>query len=240
MEFTIASRYNGPPRSGNGGYSAGSMAQFIDGTARVRLHVPPPLDRPLRVEETDDGVAAFDDDVVVMSAHSADLSIDIPEPPSIEEAAAAVAGYPGFSFHAAPTCFVCGTDRPSPDGLAMYPGPVDAKAVVAAPWTPPAEYAEADGTYSETVLWGVLDCPGAWAATAADPEGMPYFPTLGTMTAAIDEPVTVGESLIIVGWHLETERRKLHTGAALFTSDGTLKARARHIEIKVPADWTEK
>ena len=41
----IPSRFNGPPDSGNGGYSCGVLAAFIDGPARVRLHVPPPLDK---------------------------------------------------------------------------------------------------------------------------------------------------------------------------------------------------
>ena len=41
---SIPSRFNGPPLSGNGGYSCGVLAAFIDGPAQVRLHVPPPLD----------------------------------------------------------------------------------------------------------------------------------------------------------------------------------------------------
>ena len=51
----IASRFNGPPNSGNGGYSCGVLAAFIDGPASIRLHVPPPLDAPLHVECTDAG-----------------------------------------------------------------------------------------------------------------------------------------------------------------------------------------
>jgi hypothetical protein len=66
---------------------------------------------------------------------------------------------------------------------------------------------------------------------------MPYFPTLGTMTASIDEPVHVGERHIVMAWHTGTERRKLFTEAVLCSEDGSVKGRARHIEIKVPADW---
>ena len=39
-QVTIPARYNGPPDSGNGGYSCGVLAAFIDGPARVRLHSP--------------------------------------------------------------------------------------------------------------------------------------------------------------------------------------------------------
>ena len=39
----IERRFRGPPNSGNGGYSAGRLAAFIDGSAAVTLHMPPPL-----------------------------------------------------------------------------------------------------------------------------------------------------------------------------------------------------
>ena len=69
---------------------------------------------------------------------------------------------------------------------------------------------------------------------------MPYFPVLGTMTAVVDEPVRVGERLIVMSWHIATEGRKLHTEAVLYSEDGAVKGRARHIEIKVPAAWAEQ
>ncbi|RYE76195.1 MAG: hypothetical protein EOO74_08820 [Myxococcales bacterium] len=50
-ELLIPSRYCGPPRSANGGYTAGSLAHVLTGTgpitATVRLQQPPPLDRTL-------------------------------------------------------------------------------------------------------------------------------------------------------------------------------------------------
>jgi len=48
--MTIARRFNGPPDSGNGGYSCGAFAVATGEDLRVRLHVPPPLDVPLTVE----------------------------------------------------------------------------------------------------------------------------------------------------------------------------------------------
>ena len=49
----IASRFCGPPRSGNGGYVAGRIAAPLmaaGGWATVRLKAPPPLQTALRLE----------------------------------------------------------------------------------------------------------------------------------------------------------------------------------------------
>ena len=37
--LTIPRRFNGPPRSGNGGYVCGRLASYLDGPASVRLRV---------------------------------------------------------------------------------------------------------------------------------------------------------------------------------------------------------
>ena len=55
---TIPRRFNGPLDSGQGGYSAGVVAGFVDGPAEVSLRRPVPLDRPLAVAREDDGVGA--------------------------------------------------------------------------------------------------------------------------------------------------------------------------------------
>lgn len=237
METVIPRRFNGPDNSGNGGYSAGSLARFIDGPTEVRLHAPPPLDRPLRVEETDVGFLAFDGDDRVMEAKETGLDLVPPPPVSLSEAEDATAGFPGWELHGASSCFVCGPDRKYPDGLRIFPGPVAGRELVAAPWTPDIGLGDSNGLVSDTVIWAVLDCPGAWAGRAADPEGMPYFPTLGSMSAVIDEAVHIGERHVVMAWHVATERRKLYTEAVLYSEDGSVKGRARHIEIKVPADW---
>jgi hypothetical protein len=45
---TIPARFNGPHESGNGGYSAGALAAFLDGAAEVSLRRPVPPRRLLR------------------------------------------------------------------------------------------------------------------------------------------------------------------------------------------------
>ena len=48
---SIAKRYCGPPQSGNGGYSCGLLGKQIEGPSKVRLHMPPPLDTQLSIEQ---------------------------------------------------------------------------------------------------------------------------------------------------------------------------------------------
>jgi len=82
-EIKIPGRFNGPPLSGNGGYSCGVLAAFIDGPSRVRLHVPLPLDRELRVVEAQDGrVEMYDGDTLVGSGVPAQETIEPPAAPN--------------------------------------------------------------------------------------------------------------------------------------------------------------
>jgi hypothetical protein len=240
VRIEIPRRFNGPDESGNGGYSACLLGRLLDGAATVRLHRPPPLDTPLSIEETPDGLVATDDGVIVMSAASADLWIAPPPPVTSGEAEEAVARFPGWDVHGARSCFVCGPDRQAPDGLRVFPGRIDGDGVVASPWTPHPTLADGIGVIPEEIVWGVLDCPGAWAGRAYDLDGMPYFPALGTMTASVDEPVRAGEPHVVVARYLGTEGRKLLTESWILGPDGAVKARAAHITIKVPVDWAAR
>lgn len=152
---------------------------------------------------------------------------------SFEEAAAAEPGFPGWQYHGAAGCFVCGPDRRDEYGLRLFPGPVSGDRVSAAAWVPDVAAGDENGMVTDAVIWGVIDCPGAWVAAAYDPEEMPYFATLGTMTASLEQPVRVGEQLVVVARYRSTEGRKLHTDVVLFGVDGTTRARSRHIEIKL-------
>jgi hypothetical protein len=52
---TVPSRFNGPPSSGNGGYSCGVVAAALEGPAAVSLRRPVPLDQALELRHEDDG-----------------------------------------------------------------------------------------------------------------------------------------------------------------------------------------
>jgi hypothetical protein len=62
----IARRFNGPPGSGHGGWSAGQVGLLLDEpVAEVTLRRPPPLETPLIVQRRDGTAALLDGDAVV-------------------------------------------------------------------------------------------------------------------------------------------------------------------------------
>ena len=72
----IESRYKGPPTSGNGGWTAGTVAALIDGPAEVTLRTPPPLETPLSVRQINTSLEVYGPDgTVVATAIPADVLI---------------------------------------------------------------------------------------------------------------------------------------------------------------------
>jgi hypothetical protein len=214
MKLVIDPRFSGPAGSANGGYTCGLVADFVDGSVEVTLRRPPPLGRPLSVEREGGGVVVRDGDAVVAEAVEAPFDLDVPEPPTQDEATRASSRYPGFDAHAFPKCFVCGPEREAGDGLRIFAGPLgDGR--VAAPWTP----TEVD----RHVVWAALDCPGAIAVGFPD-RGETL---LGRFSARIDDLPEVGEACVVVGWPLGEEGRKLYAGTALYGEGGRPLARAR-------------
>jgi hypothetical protein len=219
-ELVIDPRFNGPEGSANGGYTCGLVAGLLGGVVEVTLRSPPPLARPLRVESREGRVRVSDENRLVAEAVPTEVEVEIPQPPSFEEAERASARYPGFEEHAFPTCFVCGPQREPGDGLRIFAGPlVDGR--VASPWIVPAEVEPA-------FVWAALDCPGAIAVGFPD-RGETL---LGRFAAQIDELPLACERCVVVGWPLGEEGRKLHAGTVLYGEDGRPLAWAR-------ATWIE-
>ena len=226
MEQTIliASRFNGPPDSGNGGYSCGLLAAFIDGPARVRLHRPPPLDRPLAVRRPEDGsVALFDGEDRVASAVKAELMLDVPPAPTPDEARDAATRYACYQGHVFPTCFVCGPGRPDHDGLAIYAGPTADAACHASPWHPAADLLDEAGNVRPEIVWSALDCPGYFASMGTDIRPA----VLGELHADAGQAVPGDRPLVVYAWLLGSEGRKLYAGSAVADAEGRILARAR-------------
>ena len=68
MAIVIASRFCGPDSSGNGGYTAGLIANELDGTEiEVTLRLPPPLDEALRLDAEG---RVWDDHALIAEARS--------------------------------------------------------------------------------------------------------------------------------------------------------------------------
>lgn len=229
-EVEIHRRFRGPPASGNGGYVAGLVAEWIDGPAQVDLLAPIPLEVPLHRRRDDADVMLFD--AAANYAHARPLAVpldfDLPRPPSVEELEAAAMSFPGPSGHPIPGCFVCGTERGPGDGLCIYPGESPHRDVAVAEWVPDAGLADEHGHVAERYLWAALDCPSYFGLCEPRPLAL-----LARLAAAIERPVTPGDRLSITGWELSREGRKHHSATVIHDQAGQLVARARALWIKV-------
>jgi hypothetical protein len=228
---TIPARFNGPLDSGNGGYSAGALAAFLEGAAEVSLRRPVPLDTALRVSREDDGrVLAFDGEDLVAEARSVPgFELEVPEPVGVEEARAAIAGYRGKTDGPFGNCFVCSRTRE--DTLGVHAGPVEGRDLVATPWTPPDWADDGSGAVRPEISWAVLDCPTYFAAYMDHPEPLPPG-VLARFTGRLDAPVPIGEEHVVISWPIEADGRKHHAGVAVVSAAGEVLARARALLIE--------
>ena len=226
--LTIDAKYHGPPKTGNGGYVSGLVANFIEGPAEVRLYKPPPLDKAMQVGQDEGVVSLLDGDELVAKGKPSSVDIEIPESQSLEMAKKASKRYVGFEHHYFPTCFVCGPGREQGDGLHIFAGPIEGNDIVAAPWTPGEDLAGPDGFILPEFVWASLDCPGAFAF-GRDANPM----VLGTMAAEVLAPLVAGEQCVVIGWPLSSNGRKHISGTALFTAAGELVAKARSVWIEL-------
>jgi hypothetical protein len=228
----IPARFNGPPRSGNGGYSCGTLGMLVGDSAEVTLRKPPPLDRPMVVEVEGEGDARqwkmLDGEAVVATARAAEPDVQCPDPPTLARARAAEFEYVGFDWHLFPTCFVCGPERAEGDGLRLFTGKVEGQPVVASVWTPTANLAAADGAVDRNIVWSALDCPTYFGGRLND---YAKLAVLGRLTAKLLAPVQVGVRHVVVGWPIGQNGRKWEGGAALFTEQGMLCAYSRGLWV---------
>jgi hypothetical protein len=214
----IGRRYRGPLTSGNGGYSAGLLAGFLDGPAEVTLRLPPPLERELQVTDEDGRFVLRDGDAVVAEAVPAVPGVEPPLTLTLDEARDAAARHDAsWLTQSFGECFSCG-DRPG-DGLCIHVGPSAGNDVHGAPWVAREVTPE--------VIWSAIDCAGAYAVGGPGRGEV----VLGRMTAEIRRLPEEGEQCIILAWPLEEDGRKLHAGTALTAADGEVLAVSRQTWI---------
>ncbi|KRB80139.1 hypothetical protein ASE01_01165 [Nocardioides sp. Root190] len=225
--LTVPRRFNGPPRSGNGGWVSGALAarlpnQAIGRAVTVTLRMPPPLEVPMPVTETAGGATLSHDGRTVADAVHAEKALTPVAPVPVAEAALAEASYAGHRAHPFPGCFVCGTDRRPGDGLRIFAGPVGPAADrrVAATWTP----------YESTVplVWAALDCSGGWSS---DLEGRPSV--LGRITLQVHTLPRTSERYVVVGEERRIDGRKTFTAATLYGPRDEVVATAEHVWIAI-------
>jgi hypothetical protein len=234
--LTIEPRFNGPPASGNGGYTCGLLARFLAApVAEVTLRLPPPLGRELSVRRGEDGAVALrDGDAVVAEARPTELAAEAPPAVAWDDAADAEQGSPFLreETHPFPSCFVCGPTRREGDGLRIFSGPTAARDVFAATWTPAPQLAGEDGTLPSELIWAALDCPTS--VPVSNQPGPDFRPiVLARLATRALAPVRAGEPHTIVSWPIELDGRKRHAGAALHDAGGQLLAVARALWIEL-------
>jgi hypothetical protein len=228
--LVVPARFCGPPGAANGGYLAGLLAARVGGEAEVTLRQRVPLDTPVAVEASGpDAVVLRSGETVLAEAIRAAVDVVPPASPSLAEADAGARRFPRFVEHPIPRCFVCGPERAAGDGLRIFPGPVERRDVVAAPWTPDASLGGRDGLVRPEFLWAALDCTGAFAVNEP-PRGLAL---LGRIAARVAGRVPIGEPCVAAGWSLGGEGRKLYAGTAIFGPRGELCAVARATWILV-------
>ncbi len=228
--ITIATRFCGPPTSGNGGYTCGLLANAIDGVAEITLLRPPPLARVMRIEHNVEGAALLHRDEIIARARPALVELDAPVPPSLEHAQSLAARYSGYHTHAFPTCFVCGPERVEGDGLCIFPVRETPTSPAVAAWTPRATVCDDAGVVLTEIVWAALDCPGYFGVAELGETAV-----LGRMTGAIYTRPHQDEHCVVLGWAIGTDGRKLHAGTALYSADGDLCAVSKQTWIRLPS-----
>jgi hypothetical protein len=232
--LAIPARFNGPPDSGHGGYSAGLAASLVEGPAEVSLRAPPPLETPLAVDRRDDGSFALrDGDRVVLEARPAAVDLELPEPVSVADAEAAEEGSPFLDeTHPFPTCFACGPKRAEGDGLRLFAGRVAGRDLFAAAWTPASEFASDGSEVDPIFVWTALDCPSSAPAMGG------RTIVLASLAADLRAPVKVGEPHVIGSWEIERDGRKCFSGVALWDEAGSACAVGRALWIELQQTGT--
>jgi len=227
--LVIPARFNGPPDSGHGGYSAGLAASLVEGPAEVALRAPPPLETQLAVERDGDRIRVVADGTLVLEAAPASIAVDVPPAPSVEQAVAAEASSPFLDeSHPFPTCFACGPLRKANDGLRLFAGWIADRELFAAAWTPAAEFGS-DGSVDPLFVWAALDCPSSAPAMGGQTI------VLASLAVEIRGPVSVGEPHVIGSWEIEREGRKHWSGVAIWDAAGGVCAAGRALWIELRA-----
>jgi len=224
MEITIPRRFCGPPTSGNGGYSCGRLAALVGNPAEITLRAPPPLDTRLTVQRSDGGVKLMHGEQLVAEGKRAPFELEVPAPPSREEARAAGLRFSGLKHHPYGTCFVCGPLRRAHDGLRIFCGPWK-NGMVAGTWTPDATLDDGKGFVAPEFLWSAIDCPGSWSVIGRDDADAPVGfvspgALLGRLAGRILRQLRVGEECTAIGWFLGADGRKYHVGTAIHSAAG--------------------
>ena len=212
QSLTVPARFCGPPDSGNGGYTCGLVANELGGIFECTLRSPVPLDVPLEIERSQSGGILRHGDKVIVEASPTTMAVVPPAAIDLETATAAMtSSFALDAQHPFPTCFVCGPKRKASDGLRIFPAAIDTNLYVAT-WRPSGEFGDSRQLLRPEFLWAALDCPTGFAA------GFPMAGKLVTGRLAVEQlqPISVGESCLLMSWPIGIEGRKHFSAACLY------------------------
>lgn len=230
--LSIPAFFNGPPESGNGGYTCGRVAALLGAeVSEVSLRSPPPLDTPLDLVRDGDRLRVVHGETLVAEGAPSELLVDMPDAvPASEVASAQEAGRERWADgHPFPTCVVCGPARP--DGFGIVPAALPGRdGLFGARWTPGEGSDDGSGLVRNELVWAALDCPTS-APVANFGEGPAMV--LASLTARLGCPLRVGEPHTILSWALGEDGRKHWSAAALYDSDGILTCASRALWIEL-------
>jgi len=209
----IDAAFEGLPDIALGGYSGGLLGRGLGPNCEGTLRRAIPTRTEVEIALTATGAELRIGDGIYAEGRVADLDIDLPSAVSVSDAEAASAHYPGFKGHFFPRCFCCGPARERPDGLRIFPGPVDGAGVMAALWTPAPDHSDGGRTPP-------LDCPGIWALIVSDLPGPDTKAVTARMAVSIVGPVVPDQPHVVMAWPVARDGNKLYAGAAIFSADG--------------------
>jgi len=212
----IERRFQGVSGQGQGGHTAGLLAERIEGTSVADFFSPIPLDTPLRVREHGRRLELIDGENLILRVRASDTDLPLSEPASVAEAAAAQRRSPVRRHPVVPDCYSCGTV----DGtMQVHAGKLEGRAEFATTWTPPAWTADLHGNVLPRHVWAAIDCPSGWCAGTLE-DGSFRLAVTGSMAARLFTPVPSGETHVIVAWADDWKGRRVRAGSALFDRHG--------------------
>jgi hypothetical protein len=224
----IDRRFRGSADSAQSGYAAGKAASHAEGTVKVEIRGPAPVEQELLVEiDPEEHVTVLHGSHVVMEASpDTELTIAVPASADVIDEIFARGPVTAAQHQDRPHCFGCSLERE--DGLGIATRPVGTTGIWGTTWTPDESLPSTDGFVDDEILWAALDCPGSFAASdpSGRPPGVTGSPSLEAMTVQIREKVRVGEQLAVMGWTLAHSDSTVDCGTAIVDRTGRVKAYA--------------
>jgi len=233
--IVIDPRFNGFPNIALGGYVGGVLAH---GRAKAEVTLRRPVQPGKQyhaVDEPDGTRTLWDGNDVMAVSSDAPVNLEVQHAVSLEASKSASQKYVGHRRHLIPSCFNCGPLRAEGDGLRIFPGVVEGRDVVAAPWTPAQPLANSEGIVEQEYVWSALDCPTIWALVLFGRPDSQEKAVTARLAVELISPILAGRPHIVMGWKASENGRVRVAGGAVYSTDGSLLATAKH--TLVTTDW---